>query len=93
MLTPHALTYIEGKDQNQRAHLELYHRNPDILERALNWTVLSICGEVRIHASYKTTKTWENVNNQGTKMILLSVELWSIANNSKNFENKSNNKK
>ena len=29
-----------------------------------------------IHASYNTTKAWENVINQGTKMILLSDELW-----------------
>ena len=45
------------------------------------------CGEVRTHASYKATRTWENLNNQETKMILLSDELWSIANNSKSFAN------
>ena len=45
------------------------------------------CGEVRTHASYKATRTWENFNNRGTKMILLSDELWSIANNSKSFAN------
>ena len=45
------------------------------------------CGEVHTHASYKTTRTWENFNNRGTKMILLSDELWSIANNSKSFAN------
>ena len=44
-------------------------------------------GEVRTHASYKATKTWENFNNPGTKMILLSDEIWSIANNSKSFPN------
>ena len=32
------------------------------------------CVEMRTHASYKTTKTWENFNNPGTKMILLSDE-------------------
>ena len=32
-------------------------------------------GEVCTHASYKTTRTWENFNNQETKMILLSDEL------------------
>ena len=37
------------------------------------------CGEVRTHASYKTTRTWENFNNQGTKLILLSDKLWLIA--------------
>ena len=45
------------------------------------------CREVRTHASYKTTRTWENFNRQGTKMIFLSVELWLIANNSNSFEN------
>ena len=45
------------------------------------------CGEVRTHASYKTTRTWENFNNWETKMILLSDELWVIANNSKSFAN------
>ena len=39
------------------------------------------------HASYKTTTTWENFNNWGTEMILLSDKLWSIANNSKSFTN------
>ena len=34
------------------------------------------CREVRTHASYKTTRAWENFNNQGTKLILLSDELW-----------------
>ena len=43
----------------------------------LNWR------EMRTHASYKTTRTWENLNNWGTKMILLSDEPWLIANNSK----------
>ena len=45
------------------------------------------CGEVCTHASYKTTRTWENFNNQETKMILLSDEPWLIANNSKSFAN------
>ena len=43
------------------------------------------CGEVRTHASYKTTRTWENFNNRGEKMFLLLDELWLIANNSKSF--------
>ena len=45
------------------------------------------CREVRTHASYKATRTWENFNNQGTKMILLSDELWLIDNNSEGFGN------
>ena len=45
------------------------------------------CGEVHTHASCKTTRTWENFNNWGRKMILLSGELWLVANNSKSFAN------
>ena len=45
------------------------------------------CREVRTHASYKTTRTWENFNNQGIKLILLSDKLWLIANNAKGFVN------
>ena len=45
------------------------------------------CGEMRTHASYKTNRTWENFNNQETKMIILSDELWLIANNFKGFAN------
>ena len=44
-------------------------------------------GKVLTHASYKATRIWENFNNRGTKMILLSDKLWSIANNSKSFAN------
>ena len=43
------------------------------------------CGEVRTHASYKATRTWENFSNRGAEMILFSDKLWSIANNSKSF--------
>ena len=45
--------------------------------------------EVYTNASYKTTRTWENFNNQETKIILLSDELWLTANNSKGFVNES----
>ena len=45
--------------------------------------------EVHIHASYKTTRTWEKFNNHRTKMIFLSDELWLIANNFKSFANRS----
>ena len=40
------------------------------------------CREVHTHANYKATKTWENFNNWGVKMILFSDELWSITNDS-----------
>ena len=45
------------------------------------------CGEVCTHASYKATRTWENFDSRGTKLILLSDKLGSIANNSKSFAN------
>ena len=37
----------------------------------------------------KTTRTWENFSNQGTKMTLLSDKLWSVVNNSKSFVHRS----
>ena len=30
-------------------------------------------GEVRTHASYKATRTWENFNNRGTKIHVITV--------------------
>ena len=33
------------------------------------------CEEVRTRASYKTTRTWKNLKNGATKMILPSKEL------------------
>ena len=54
-----------------------------------NHTIQLNCGRVRTRASYKRTRTWENFNNQGTKMILFLEEPWLIANNSKSFANKS----
>ena len=77
------------KQPNQQAHLELCHKNLDIFGKDTkpdNIIQLN-CGEKRTHVSYKATRTWENFNNRGTKMILLSDELWSIANNSKSFAN------
>ena len=75
------------KRPNRRAHLELCHRNPHILERMLNRIALS--NSTVGSASYKVTRIWENFNNRGAKMILLSDQLWSIVNNSKSFANES----
>ena len=78
MLTLQALAYIEG---NNRTSSPIWNYAtgtfPDILERVLKSIALSKinCGEVHTHASYKTTRTWENFNNRGTKMILLSDKL------------------
>ena len=47
------------------------------------------CQEVHTNESYKITRTLENFNNQGTKMIFLLDKLWLIANNSKSFANRS----
>ena len=77
------------KQPNQRAHLELCHSNSDTHERVLNLDcIIQLkCGEMRSHASFKTARTWKSFNNRGTKIFLLSEELWLIANNSKSFEN------
>ena len=53
----------------------------------LDCVIQSNCGEVRNYERYKTTRTWENFNNQETKMILVSEELWLITDNSKSFAN------
>ena len=55
----------------------------------LNPVIQLNCGELCTHASYKTTRTWENFNNRRTKIILPSDKLWLIANNSKSFANRS----
>ena len=84
------------KRPNWHAYLELCLRNPDIQmlnQMALINSTTGKCEQVikqvlKTHASYNTTRTsWENINNWGTKMILLSDELWLIANNSKSFPN------
>ena len=77
----HANTSSPGiyrrKQTNQQAHLELCHRHPWQPGKGakLDRVIQLNCGEVRTHASYKTTRTWENFNNRGTKMILLSDKL------------------
>ena len=43
--------------------------------------------EMSTHASCKTTRTWDSFNNRGTKMSLLSDELWLIANNLRIIQN------
>ena len=78
----HACTSIPEvywrKQLNWQAHLELCYKNPDILKRVLYWITLSNS------TSYKevcTHRIWKNFNNQGIKKILLSDELWLLANN------------
>ena len=87
MLTIQALKYIEGNDRTGGPiwnYVEPWHlgkgAKPDSIIQ-LN------CREVRTHASYKATRTWENFNNQGTKMIHFSDEIWLMANNPKGFAN------
>ena len=93
MLRLHDYTSIPNvywrKWPNWQAHLELCHKNPDILNRVLNRIsfIQLNCREVRTHASHKTTRTWRNFSNRGTKIILLSDELWLTANNFKSFAN------
>ena len=63
---------------------ELGHSGKDA---KLNHVIQLNCEEVHTHANHEATRRWENFTNWGTKMILLSDELWSIANNSKSFVN------
>ena len=76
MPTLQALMYIEGNDQTGRPiwnYLqETRHPGKDAkLDRVIQLN----CGEVHTHASYKATRTWENFNSHGTKMIVLSDKL------------------
>ena len=75
------------KRQNWWAQLPQEPQEPWLPEKgAKSDRVIRLnCRELRTHASYKITRTWENFNNRGTKMILLSDELWLIANNSKSI--------
>ena len=61
------------KRPNRRTHLELSHRNPDALERVLNWIALSnstVGKNAPMQVSCKTTRTRESFNNWGTKTII-----------------------
>ena len=76
MLALQALTYIEGNDRNGGPIWNYATGSLTCWKGAEPDRVIQLnCGEVRTHASYKITRTWENFNNQGTKMILLSDEL------------------
>ena len=74
---------------NWQIHLELCHRNPEILKRVLNWIALSNSTAMKCAPMQVITKnrTWENFNSRETKMTLLSDEIWLIANNFKSFAN------
>ena len=88
MLTLQPLVYIEGKDQTDRpiwdydtgtlASWKGCYTGSHYLTQL--WGSAHPC---------RTTRTLENFNNQGTKMILLSEKPWLIANNSKNLANRS----
>ena len=89
----HAKTSIHDvywkKRPNLWSHLELWHPGTWHPGKGVkpDHVIQFNCGAVHTHGNYKITRTWENFNNQGTKMILLSDELWLIANNSKSFTN------
>ena len=80
--------YIEGN--NQTGSFRTIPEVPWHPENGakLDHVIQLNCGEVCTHASYKATRTLENFNNQGTKIILLADELWLTANNSKSFVNR-----
>ena len=76
MLTRQALTFIEGNDRTGRP---IWSYATGTLtswkgcQTALRYPTQ--LREVRTHAGYEATRTWENFNNQVTKMILFSNEL------------------
>ena len=73
---------------NRQAPLELCHKNPTSWKGCETGSHYPVnCGEVHTHASYKTTRTWENFNKYETKMILVSDELCQSHNNSQSFAN------
>ena len=76
MLALQALMYIEGNDQTRRP---IWNYATGTLASwkgcKLDCVIQLNCRKVHTHVSYKTTRTWENFNNQGSKMILLSDEL------------------
>ena len=75
MLPLQDLTYIEGNDRT-RGPIWNYAAGTLTSWDAKSDRVIQLtCAEVHTHASYKTTKAWENFNYRGAKMILLSDEL------------------
>ena len=88
MLTLQALAYIEWNYRTGGPIWKYVTETLTSCKGAKPDRVIQLnCGKVRTHASYKTTRTWENFNNRGKKMILLSDKPWLIANNSKSFAN------
>ena len=87
------LSYILNETTKPVVHLELCHRNSDTMEKVLNRVELfnsnvGKCALMQVNQVSKTTITWESFHNQGTKVSLLSDELWLIDNSSKNFPRK-----
>ena len=62
-------------------------QGPDAKDAKPDRVIQLNCGDVCTPESYKTIRAWENFNNQGTKIMFLSDELWLTANNSKSFAN------
>ena len=76
---PHEAKELWIANNHIAAHVFISSRN--------RMVILLNCRERHTHESYKTTSTWENFYNQGTKLILFSYELWLTANNCKSFAN------
>ena len=72
MITFQALKYIEGNDPTGRLIWNYATETLIILKKMLNpdCIIQLTSRKVRTHGSHKTSRTWENFNNQGTKMIL-----------------------
>ena len=88
MLTLQALTYIKDTGELAGPFVTMPKEPWHPGKFAKPGRIIQLnSGEVRTHANYKTTRTWQNFSNRGTKMILLSDELLLIANNSKSSVN------
>ena len=67
MLTLQSLTYIEENDETGGSIGTMPQEPWHLGKGAKPDRVIQLnCGEVRTHASYKTTRTWENFDNRGT---------------------------
>ena len=81
----HTTSYIPAMfwriQSNRQVHLELFHRNPDTLRRARHTAkpdhlIQVNYWEVHTHASCGTASIWQSFKHWGTKLFLLSDELW-----------------
>ena len=63
MLTLQSLAYFEGNNQTGGPIWNYATgTHPPVKDAKPDWIIQLNCGEVRTHASYKTTRSWEKFN-------------------------------